>query len=101
MNERMLFNADCLGKRYNFKKKKEIKKILKKLGSGTYRCSNEFGEDVLLVRKTTFKKIGRVRELSGNGVEVWTFQGNGFLTMEYYNEDGEFVWCEDAVRYDI
>ena len=97
----MLSKAEWLDKQYKLSKKKTIKKLLKKLSRGMYSCENEFGEDVLLVRKGSFKKTGKVRELVGEGMEVWTFQGNGFLNMEYYNEKGEYAWSEDAGRYDI
>ena len=101
MNERILWKAEHLGKSYNLNKRKVIKKLLKKLGKGVYSCENEFGEDVILDRKAVVRKVGKVREMVGQGMDVWTFQGNGFLSMEYYNENGECTWSEVAGRYDL
>ena len=97
----MLRKCTDLLERYNLSKKKVIKNLLNELGKGMYRCENEFGEDVILVRETSLKKVGKVREIVGNGMEVWTFQCNGFLHVKHYNEKGHSEWEEYRGRYDI
>ena len=71
-----LSNAIPLGKNYNLSEWEDMKKLLSDTDSGMYGCKNSDGEDVLVMRE------------EGHGMEVMTFQSNGWLRVNYYTELG-------------
>ena len=53
-----------------------IKKLLQDTESGMYGAKNSEGEDVVVLREV------------GEGMEIVTFQSNGWMRVNYYTEQG-------------
>lgn len=76
MNKENLKLATPIGKSYRLSEWESLKELIDTLDSGMYGCKNEDGEDVLVLREV------------GAGLEVMTFQNNGWTRVNYYTEKG-------------
>lgn len=65
-----------LGKQYEVSTFEGVKELLNDLDSGMYGGENVDGEKVAVMREV------------GHGLEVRTFQDNGWLRVNHYTEDG-------------
>ena len=76
MNKDNLKNATPIGIKYNLGEFEDRKELYEILESGLYGCKNEDGEDVLVF----FEK--------DEGMDIHTFQDNGWLRVNYFNNEG-------------
>ncbi len=76
MDKTKLSSAIPLEKSYNLSEWEDMKQLLSDIDSGMYGCKNSDGEDVLVMRE------------KGHGMEVMTFQDNGWLRVNYFTESG-------------
>ena len=68
--------ATPLGQSYNLNTFEDVEKLLSILDSGKYGCINEDGEEVVIFREI------------GEGIEMYTFQNNGWVRLNYFDEQG-------------
>lgn len=68
--------ATLLNKVYEVGEPEGIHSLLNDLESGMYGCKNSDGEDVVVLREV------------GSGLEILTFQDNGWLRVNYFDENG-------------